>query len=111
MGRHQKTLDAARRLLKNRLRHLISSTKAEDDATWSSIAFVNEAAATSAQDDWNEFCSNAWVEGPPEELILTALGEAVADVRREHETHVSTAWLEELLESFQAKFKPSDLTP
>ena len=111
MSIHQKTIAAARRLLKNRLRHLISSTKVQDESRWSAIALVNEAAVASAQADWDELCSNAWVEGPPEELILTALGEAVRDVRKEHETHLSPSWLDELLANYQAKFKPSDLQP
>ena len=93
------------------MRHLISSTKAEDESRWGSIAFVNKAAAISAQEDWNELCSTAWAEAPPEEILLAALDEALRDVRQEHEGAIPGSWLDELLTTFRDSFKPSDLQP
>jgi hypothetical protein len=107
----RQTLVTARRLLKNQLRHLITSTKAEDDDVWSSVAFVDKSAAKSAQADWAKIRS-AWAPGSREALttlVLQALREAVNEVKDNHQEHLPGPWIDKIVGGYLETFQPDDI--
>lgn len=107
----RQTVATARRLLKNQLRYRVTSAKAEEDDQWSSVAFVDRSTIGSAQDAWAKI-RDSWAPDSHRELtelVLQALREAVADVKDNHQGHLPTPWLDDVLGRFLESFQPDDI--
>lgn len=110
-GLYERTETTARRLLKNQLRHCVTSAKAESDGQWSTVAYVSETAARNAQEDW-AFVLTSWAPDSRKELtilILQALRAAVRQVQEEFRGHFSVDWLDRTLGGYLESFQPEDL--
>jgi hypothetical protein len=110
MSLREQTASTIRRLIKNELRHRVSSAKADTEDQWSLVAFVNETALRHSREDWAKLRSS-W-EGRDAELaslIVECLREAVADVEDEFREHVSLSWLDKTLSGYLESFRPEDI--
>jgi len=111
MDLHEQTETTARRLLKNRLRHCVTSAKAERDDQWSTVAYVNQTALHNAQEDWTKILASWAPESRAEltVLVLRALREATLQVQEEFREHFSISWLDETMGAYLESFQPDDL--
>jgi hypothetical protein len=110
-GLYEQTETTARRLLKNRLRHCVTSAKAESDDQWSTVAYVNKTAAHNAQEDWTKILTS-WAPDSRAELtilILQALRAAVKQVQDEFRDHFPIDWLDQTLGGYLESFQPEDI--
>lgn len=110
-GLYEQTEATARRLLKNRLRHCVTSTKAESDDGWSTLAYVSETAFRNAQEDWAKVL-DSWAPTDREALyilILQALRAATTQVQEEFRGSFPIDWLDKTLAGFLETFEPGDI--
>jgi len=102
-------LATARRLIKNQLRHHVTSAKVAEDPTWDSVAFVNQTALRNAREDWHKLPSWAGTRDELVCLILDALREATQQVQEDFREHFPVAWLDKHLGDYLEAFQPEDL--
>jgi hypothetical protein len=106
----QYTVTTAKRLIKNSLRHHISSTRASEDDKWSSLAYVNEVVLRHAQEDWDKLKPFLDTESQVElETLVRVTQEVVSQVREEFQGHCSTDWLDKRLGDWLEAFCPEDM--
>lgn len=108
MGEWQ-TRQAARRLLKSRLRFCVLSKLVERDSGWTPAAEVERAIQDQAYEDWVK-ARSSWVSGDLEPIVADALEEAAVDVSESFRELVPGFGVDPHIDEFVEAFDPKTLT-
>lgn len=110
-----RTKNAARRLLKNRMRAAVAKAKVASDSKWSPLVGFEEGAVQEAQEAYREVLASwASPSTDPDEfrdMLQIALAEAADHVREHYDEGIACEVVDRVLDQFMTDFDPEELLP
>lgn len=114
---HQKTTEAARRLLKAQLRTMLFTSLSKqnpDVEKWGSLLEVAQGALSDAQEAWKPILASWDLDSPEASAQLEAIGkdalqQAIQHMRSSMAAHLDGDWMKGELREFTASFTVQNL--